>query len=212
MELLRYVFEAVLVTVLAASVVSFVAMGLAKVRRTRRLARAAHERQRRFFPDDPFDVPRRFADFALVMGGHSPRANNVTDGRVDGLAVRAFDFRCELGHGTRRTTRHYSVLAADVPGRDEQLLMWHDGDAELAPLAARTAEAHVGCWSCRGPAELVATVAAACEPLAAAAASIELRGRRLMVLAPAGRGADYAVRFEQIRPLLAVLRAAAGSA
>jgi hypothetical protein len=126
---LHAAFEYLLIAVLVAAVISFVVMGLAKVRRSRSLARAAHQRGNRFFRDDPFDVPRRYAKFALISSGHSPCAHNVTDGRLGGRSARAFDFRCELGHGTRRITRHYSVLVVGAAECPHRLLMWSDADA-----------------------------------------------------------------------------------
>ncbi len=209
MVVLRYALMAVLVGVLMTAVISFVAMGLATVRRTRRLGRKAHERGMRFFPDDPFDAPRRYGEFAVISGGHSPRANNVTDGRVDGRSLRAFDFRCELGHGTRRTTRHYSVVVAEADRAAPYLLMWHDADAELAPLAARDCRWHVGAWRYRGPAALAAALAEACADLADTGGSIETRGTTLMVAAPARRGApDHAVPLPCVEAALRLLRAA----
>ena len=205
-ELARYAFVALLVCVLLAAIVSFVVMGLSKLRRTARLARAAHEKGRRFFPDDPYDMPRRCADFALISSGHSPRANNVTAGRCLGLPVWAFDFRCELGHGTRRITRHYSVVVVEMGGQSGALLMWPDNDAELAPLAARGPAGRVGRWRIRGPAELAAAVASAWTGPENAEPSIEVRGGVLMVSAPAERSAgSYAVETEKIEPIVAAL-------
>ena len=158
MELIQYAFVAVLVGVLLAASVSFAVMGLGKMLRRRRLARDAHESGMKFFPDDPYDVPRRYADFAVVSSGHSPCANNVTAGRLGGRALRAFDFRCELGHGTRRLTRRYSVAVAETSLAQASLLMWHTGDAELAPMAARDMQGRVGQWSFRGSRALAEAV------------------------------------------------------
>ena len=207
MVMLQYAFVVLLIGVLAVAVGSFVVMGLGKLRRTRRLARAAHEHGMRFFPDDPYDVARRYADFAAISGGHSPRAHNVTDGRLSGRPVRAFDFRCELGHGTRRTTRRYGVVAADAQNESSDLLMWHDGDAELAPLAALDSGGHVACWSYRGPAALASRVARAAAGLAGACASIEVRGSMVMIAA-AGKqaGADYGVPLTDVKAVLDALR------
>ena len=203
MLLIQYAFVALLVGVLMAAVVSFVVMGLAKMRRTRRFAVAAHEHERRFFRDDPYDVSRRYIEFALISSGHSPRAHNVTDSRLAGMPVRAFDFRCELGHGPRRVTRHFSVAVIDAAGARGDLLMWHDSDAEFAPLAARESDGRLGAWSYRGDRALAAAVAVACKQAEHLPVSIELRGSALMVAAPAGRSAsDYAVGFDDLEAIV----------
>jgi len=207
--LLQYAFVAVLLGVLVAAVGTFVVVGLAKVRRTRRLAGAAHRQGRRFFRDDPYDVPRRYGDFALISSGHSPRANNVTDGRLGGLAVRTFDFRCELGHGTRRTTRHYNIMTADVQGPAEGVLMWPDSDADIAPLAARDNDGRVAGWSFSGSRRLAGALAGAWAGGPGEEPCMEVRGSVLMVAAPAGRSAGrYLVSFEDVEPLLAAIRSA----
>lgn len=207
MVLVPYAFVALLVGVLVAAVITFAVMGLADVRRRRRLARAAHQQGRRFFPDDPYDMPRRYAEFALVSSGHSARASHVTDGRLAGRCVRAFDFRCELGHGPRRMTRHYSVVSADGLEVPEAVLMWPDNDAEFAPLAARGGEGRIGCWSFQGSRRLAAALAAAWRGSPDAEPSIEARGSALILAAPARRFArGYSVSFEDVEPLLAAMQ------
>ncbi len=209
MELVHTVFVGLLVGVLAASVLTFVVMGLRRLKRTRRLARAAHEQHRRFFVDDPFDVPGRYGEFALISAGHSPRADNVTDARLFGQAARAFDFRCELGHGTRRSTRHYTVLAAETARPVGRVIMWHDNDAELAPLLARCGEGHVGPWRYAGDAALAATLARAAGELSDADASIEVRDRVVLLAAPAfGRSGGREVDLPAMEGLLAALQPA----
>jgi len=206
LHLAQYAFVALL-GVLVTAVVSFVVMGLAKFRRARHLARAAHERGMRFFRDDPFDVPRRYAGFAVISSGHSARANNVTDGRLGSRPVRAFDFRYELGHGTRRITRHYSVITAETGRPCDSLLMWHEGDADLAPLAARDSEGRVALWGYRGARDLAADVAAACSEFEECAASVEIRGSVVVVAAPARRSTGrYAVSFGQVSAILGALQ------
>ena len=206
----QYAFMAVLVGVLLAAVVSFVALGLSKVRRTARLSRAAHQGGMRFFPDDTAQLVGRYADFAVIGSGHSPCANNITDGRMRGRAFRAFDFRCEIGHGTRRMTRHYSVVVADAQCPPERLLMWNDSDKELAPLAARETDGRLAPWSYRGSARLAARIAAACPALAEGTSSIELRGSTLMVFAvPVRRArAGYAVDLAHVEALLQAVESA----
>jgi len=205
MVLVQYAFVVLLVAVLVAAVATFVVMGLAKLRRTRNLARAAHQQECRFFRDDPHDMPRRYGGFAVISSGHSPRANNVTDGRLAGRPVRAFDFRCELGHGTRRLTRHYNVVAADALPPGPAVLLWPDHDRLLAPLAARNADGHVRCWSFRGNPRLATALAKGWTGNDETAPAIEVRGSVLLVATPARRSAagQYAVSLDDVARLAA---------
>lgn len=206
MEFIQYAFVAALVGVLLAASVSFAVMGLGKMLRRRRLARDAHESGMKFFPDDPYDVPRRYADFAVVSSGHSPCANNVTAGRLRGRTLRAFDFRCELGHGTRRLTRRYSVVVAETRLAQPSLLMWHTGDAELAPLAARDMQGRVGRWSYRGSRELAEAVEPACRRLEQAQPSIEVRGAVVLIAAPVRRAISrHALALDEVAGILEAL-------
>jgi len=208
-ELLRFAFVVVLMVVLAAALVSFLLMGLSKARRTRRLARLAHEQGRRFFRDDPYAVACRYAGFAMISCGHSPRAHNVTDGRLEGRPIRAFDFRCELGHGTRRVTRHFRVAAADLPAPPGDLLMWHDSDSEFAPLAARDSEGRLGAWNYRGRTDLAAAVAGALGGADPPASAVEVHGTTLMIAGRPRRGRDdYAVGGEELGVVVAAVAAA----
>lgn len=206
MEIIQYAFVAVLVGVLVAASVSFAVMGLGKVLRRRRLARDAHESGMKFFQDDPYDVPRRYADFAVISSGHSPCANNVTSGRLGGRILRAFDFRCELGHGTRRLTRRYSVVVAEAGQVLPSLLMWHGGDGDLAPLAARGMQAIVGKWSYRGPRALAEAVEPACRRLDQAQPSIEVRGSVVLIASPVRRAIRrHALALDEVAIILEAL-------
>jgi len=203
MEFIQYAFVAVLVGVLLAASVSFTVMGLGKMRRRRRLARDAHESGMKFFPDDPYDVPRRYADFAAISSGHSPCANNVTAGRLRGRTFQAFDFRCELGHGTRRLTRRYSVVVAETRLAQPSLLMWHTGDAELAPLAARDMQGRLGQWSFRGSRALAEAVEAACRRIEQAQPGIEVRGSVVLIAAPVRRSIrGHALALDDVAGIL----------
>ncbi len=206
MELIQYAFVAVLVGVLLAASISFAVMGFGKVLRRRRLARDAHESGMKFFPDDPYDVPRRYADFAVISSGHSPCANNVTAGRLGGRILRAFDFRCELGHGTRRLTRRYSVVVAETHQVQPSLLMWHSGDADLAPLAARGMQGLVGQWSYRGSRALAEAVESACRHLDQAQSSIEVRGSVVLIASPVRRAIRrHALALDEVAGILKAL-------
>ncbi len=182
--MLQTAFIIVLWAALAAAAVSFGLSGLAQRRRRDRLARAAHEAGMLFSADDLFDVPRQYAEFAAISGGHSARARNVTYGRLSGLAVRAFDFRCEIGHGVRRTGRHCGVIVVEAPADLPPMAMWNRRIAEHVPLAAGAAERRVGDWSCSG--DRWACEAALDSEPARTASSMEARGALLLVCLPAG--------------------------
>lgn len=195
-----------------AAAVGFAIGGFLQVRRRDRLARAAHEAGLLFSAEDPFDVTRRYARFAIIGGGHGGRATHMTYGRLGGLPVRAFDFRYEIGHGTRRQGRHYAVVAVEALGPVAPLLLWRCGDLDLAPLAARQATERLGQWDCRGRGAAQA-VAKLPEALARGATGIEVLGPvepgglepagsaegdaagTLLVWAPVRRGQLYAVRL-----------------
>jgi len=193
---LQIAFMVLLSGVLAAAVVSCAVMGLLQIRRTRVLAREANKLGMRFSRDDPFDVSRRYANFALMSSGHSLRASNVIYGRLSRRPVRAFDFRYEVGHGTRRVTRRYSVVVMETDRQLPRLLMWHDRDAGDAPLEARQGDGHLACWTYRGSDDLAASARDACLALADDAVSIETSGTSLMAFSSAGsRGRGYAERL-----------------
>ena len=180
-------FIVLLVGILLAAVVWFAALGILQHRRTRMLARKAHQLGLRFSDQDPFDVPRRYADFAIVGCGHSPRAHNVTYGRLDGLVVRAFDFRYEIGHGTRRAARHYNVAVLEADVALPAILMWNDVDAEYAPIALRQGQGRIACWSVLGDESAAAQLGYACNVQADYGISMQTVDRALMLYVPASR-------------------------
>jgi len=185
----------------------FAMRGLRQMRRARALARRAHGAGMRFSVSDPFDVPRRYADFVLMAGGHSPRAHNVTYGRLDGQPVRAFDFRYEIGHGTRRTTRHYSVVVAELDHELPDVLLWHVRD-EAPPSGAADARQSLGCWAQRGDEALATKLAGACRPLGERVVSLQTHGERLMLALPVRKARrDYALRVSEAGAVLDALHA-----
>ena len=178
------IFTLLLIAVLAVSVVSFVVMGLRQLRRTNSLGRKAHEMGLHFSPSDLFDVPRRYGDFALISKGHGPRAYNLTHGRLGRLPLRAFDFRYEVGHATRRLTRHYSVIVARAGVELGRVVMWSLDDAQAAPLSAGTLAGRVANWACCGDLQLARIMARACQELSEQAVSIEARDDTVMFCIP----------------------------
>ncbi len=177
---------------LAAATVYIAVMSVLRRRSARAASRSAHTRDFRFAASDPFDIPRRYGDLALIACGHSPRASNVTHGQMSGRPVRGFDFRCEAGHAARRMPRHYSVLvveACDLP----DVLMWHVDDLPLAPLAAREGRTGVGAWQCVGDEDAARRIAGVCGELAERPVSVQSRGGKLLFCVPAGAAGRHAL-------------------
>jgi hypothetical protein len=189
--MLQAALTAVLVMILIGALVSVTAAGLLQAGRRRRLARLAHEAAMRFSSDDPFDVPRRYGLFALVAHGHSPRAHNVAYGHRRGRPIRAFDFRYELGHGPRRTSRRFSVMVSRLARPVGRVLMWHGSHREQAPPAVLASEYRTGEWLCQGDRRISHLLADCCEKMGEPV-SIEMSGEILMLMAPTGGGhRDY---------------------
>ena len=204
---MQIAFTVLLIGVLAASVISFVVMGLTQLRRTNSLGRKAHEMRMHFSPGDPFDVPRRYGGFALIRSGHGPRAHNVTHGYLGGWPVRAFDFRYEVGHATRRVARHYSVIVVESDLCLPAMVMWHEDDSEAAPLSAQAGWAQVGPWVCGGDLALGRILAGACGPLRDSQVGVETQGGTVMFHMPVRkRGMDYAASLEKVERVLAELK------
>jgi len=196
------VYIVLLICVLAAAVGSFALMAFRRHRRTARLAQKAYQLNMRFAAADLFDIPRHFSRFAVISSGHSPSASNVSYGRIDGCPVRAFDFRYEVGHGTRRQTRHYGIIAIEVQDPLPEVLMWADSDARAAPADVRWRDRRLGAWSFRGDEGLARTLAEACAGLAEQVDGIQALGNAVLVSIPARKGAaDYTDDIARIRPL-----------
>ena len=169
---------AILSMFLLAAVVTFTVMGLAQWKRSRALGRWANHNAMRFSPDDTFDVPNRYGQFALISSGHSPCVHNVTYGRWHGLPVRAFDFHYEVGHGTRRITRRYSVVLVKSDKPLESLLLWRDTD--FARIAQACADGKVSSWSFMGSSAQAHEFARICQDLDRSGACIEVADSTIM--------------------------------
>ncbi len=178
------VLTGILVLLMAAAVSAFVGMGIAQSRRRRKLAGLAHQLEMKFAPEDPFDIPRRYMDFGLIRSGHSPRAYNILYARREGLVVRLFDYRYEIGHGTRRLTRHYVVLVVESNAWQPNVVLWHQADAEGAPLETRQVDGHVGQWSYRGADARACELAQACQELSDLNVSIETHDNAVLFCRP----------------------------
>ncbi|MFP3937207.1 MAG: hypothetical protein ACLFVW_02615 [Phycisphaerae bacterium] len=200
------IFAIVLSGVLFAAVVSVVVMGIRQRRRRLRLSQQAHGSGMRFAAEDPFDVPLRYRHFALIDAGHSPRAHNVTYGRLHGLPVRAFDFRYEVGHGTRRLTRHYAVVVVETGRSLPPVLLWNREDLEAAPLAVRHCRRCLGPWVCGDVTEPARKLAAAAASYGEAGGSVQTRNQALLLCGPEGRRQRrYTAGLEAVSDVVRVL-------
>lgn len=209
---MQLVLTILLIGVLAAAVVYIAVLGLGQHLRTGALARRAHELSLHFAPEDSFDVPRRYEGFALLGAGHSPRADNATYGRMNGLPVRAFDFRYEVGHGTRRQTRSYSVIVVETEAVPASLLMWNERDMDNAPLGSRLGDGQCMGWTYRGGSEAAEKVAGCCRHIADSGLSVEFRPGAVMFCFPMRRRRDsYVPWLAEIPGLVDCLALAAPS-
>jgi hypothetical protein len=123
-------------------------------------------------------------DFGLIRSGHSPRAYNVLYGRCDGIPVRLFDFRYEIGHGTRRLARHYAVVVAEASVESRNVVLWHQSDAEGAPLETRQVDGYVENWSYRGDDGSARALAQACQDLTGLGLSVESHEQAVLFCRP----------------------------
>jgi hypothetical protein len=193
-----------LILLLAGSVLSLLLMGLGQVRRAGRLARKAHEHRLNFAKNDPFDIPLRYRNLALVSSGHSGHAHNVTYGRLESWPVRGCDFRYEAAHGMRRLTRHYSLAVLESDLDLPALLMWHEQDLEAAPVCLRQSTLQEGAWVCVGDAGLARQLARAFEASAPSCrVGAQVLGPVVAVFCPvARRSDDYLPLVEALRAVL----------
>lgn len=178
---------ALLVLALLAAAVTFIVMGLLLWRRSRRLAAFSHAHGLHFSPGDPHELPVTCGQFALLGCGHSPRASNVAFGQLDSFHVRAFDFRYEVGHGTRRMGRHYSVVLIDTSLLLPGVLMWNTDDADNAPLPVRQVDGQTGGWVYTGNAVLAELLKDAAGDLRQRGLSLQAHGCELLLALPMGR-------------------------
>ncbi len=210
---MQYLFLVILIGALGVGMVVLTWMGLAQRARRRLLARTADEMGLKFSAADLFHLTQRYPGFVLADAGHSPRAENVLYGRYEGWNLRAFDFWFEAGHGPRRVARRYSVLAAEANVDIPPALIWHAGDNEHTPLAARSAAGRVGPWRVVAGAALAPRLAEAFGPLAGEPLNVQTLGRSIILCSPAVWKAKVLPdRIRQAVAALEVLRAGCGAA
>jgi hypothetical protein len=192
-------------------------LGWAERRRRTGLARLAYPLGLQYSEEDLFDLTGRYLGFVLPSAGHSPRAENVVYGRYGDWHLRAFDYHFEVGHGTRRLSRRYGVMAVDTDWDFPRALLWHVDDLGHAPLAAAQAGARIGPWQASGEGAFAAALAEAFSAFAAEPASIQTLQQTVMVFAPvrwkpselAGRMDRLAAAMESLKKSVAELTAPA---
>jgi hypothetical protein len=176
--------DLLLIAALVGSTGVLVALLAAQRRRSGRRSRQSHELAMGFAPEDPFDLPCRYARFALLGRGHGLRAHDVTHGRCGGYRARCFEVGLEQGHGPRRVIRRASAVALETDLDLGEALLWHDRDAEGRELFLSATAEQAGPWRCCGPAQAVGALAGACGLSGGAGASIEVRGGVLLLWVP----------------------------
>jgi hypothetical protein len=90
--------------------------GIIKARERREaLQRLAAELDLKFYADDPWDLPGRYAHMDLFQTGHSKKASNVLAGQMDGREVVAFDYRYTTGSGKNSHTYYHQAAVFEMP-------------------------------------------------------------------------------------------------
>ena len=185
------------------AVMIFTAVGLRQWRRRVRLARKAEEEGLRFSVDDLFDVPRRYAELALMGNGHSLTAENVTYGHLEGRPVRAFDLNYEIGHGTRRLMRRYGGVLLEMPRALPDLLVWRPSRDWTLPMDC---DERIGFWSYIGPRNLALAALDAGLTAAPDGGCFQVRAAVLLIGVPRERfSADYFGHLPTLRRIAQAL-------
>jgi hypothetical protein len=100
----------------AAGIVGLIIYGIMKARERREaLARLAAQWGLQYYPDDPFDLPARYAQFDLFDTGHSRSASNVMAGRIDGRDALLCDYQYTTGSGKNQTTHCFQAVLLAMP-------------------------------------------------------------------------------------------------
>jgi len=100
----------------AAGIVALIIWGIVRVRQRREaLARLAAQWGLRYYPDDPFDLPARYAHFDLFNSGHTRAASNVMAGRIDGRDAILCDYQYTTGSGKNQSTHYFQAVLLAMP-------------------------------------------------------------------------------------------------
>lgn len=178
------ILQLLLVAILLVAFAMFVIKGYLRNRRNRRFARRIVAKGLRFSIDDPFDIYHRYQKFAVINGGHSPIAEQVASGRLDDWSVRAFNFHCEVGHGTRRETRYYSIVVFETPQPLPEFCLWSQMNAEMAPLEFRTSAGKLDGWRYSGDERIAKSLAEAMSGENMHNGLVQLNGNAVMFCLP----------------------------
>jgi len=182
---MQIAFMAILVVAFLAAVVSFTVIGLRHSAHTKTLSNYAHRRGVLFSHEDPFEIPLRYSQFAIISCGHSPRAYNVMYGQLGHWPGRAFTFRYEVGHGTRRLSRRYGIIVLELGQALPDVLMWNQADKPQAPLEVRAGDKNCDDWTFVGDGDLARTLSRSAQALKDRGLNIQVSGRSLMLAMPA---------------------------
>ena len=100
----------------AAGIVGLIIYGIMKARERREaLARLAAQWGLQYYPDDPYGIPDRYAQFDLFDTGHSRSASNVMAGQVNGRDVILCDYRYKTGSGKNESTHSFQAAILTLP-------------------------------------------------------------------------------------------------
>jgi hypothetical protein len=100
----------------AGIIVAAIVWGILKARERREaMARLAAELGFQYYPDDPWDLAARYAQFDLFGSGHSRRASNILAGKVDGRTALVFDYHYKTGSGKDEMTHSFQAAVLETP-------------------------------------------------------------------------------------------------
>jgi hypothetical protein len=94
----------------------FIIIGVMKAKERRQAyEQLARQLNFQFYPDDPWNLPGRYAHLELFNSGHSKQASNVLSGKVDGRDVLLLDYRYKTGSGKDEHTHSFQVALMETP-------------------------------------------------------------------------------------------------
>ncbi len=175
------VMMAILTLALVLAIGGYIVMGIRRHVSMNDLKRHAARRGVQFSHEDPISILQQQGQFSLLSSGHSPQVCDVMHGRIAQQVLSAFDFRYEVGHGTRRMTRRYHVALLHLPHTCDDLLLWSQGDDSGCPLAVLGKGKTFGAWRYVGSREQAERLAALVQDVSLPAACLEVRGESLLM-------------------------------
>lgn len=204
---MQFIFPLILIGALGLGVIILTWLGLSQRRRGRNLARLAYQIDMRFSASDPFNLVKRYSAFVLFQAGHSLRTRNVIYGRFKGWHLKVFDYQFEVGHGTHRSTRRYSVLSADTDFQMPNVLLWNVEDNEYVPAVLRKPDGQIDGWYILGEVDLAESLAATLGTLAKDGINAETAGGTVMIYSrEPGKPSQLADRIIRFTDALANLK------